>query len=253
MAQWVRNKFGAPCSKLRSLLKKVLVTLLGHFGAAIIIRPPGNCAPLPPALRPDQRRVVGWFRLTQHRNIDDNKPSSHSTSTHLQTTPLSRPLLSGSFALDTLHQAVLLLNERKFVYDVTVCPFHENPVCSELSLHCHAWLVIHDWRYHGRWNYRDCHGRSIPDVWDGNHALESLSWRRYLAFVTLSRFAQFLDSSLASAWIASRMTAFFSWKYVRACHQQMTTEKKLCHKFLKDLSKMQKNWSYKITLIEFSM
>ena len=48
----------APFSNLKSfgrkftVLKKVLVKLLGLFGAPIMIRRPGNCAPLPPSLRP---------------------------------------------------------------------------------------------------------------------------------------------------------------------------------------------------------
>ena len=47
-----------PCSNLRSfgtkctVLKEVLVTLLGLFGAPIGIRRPGNCAPLPPVVTP---------------------------------------------------------------------------------------------------------------------------------------------------------------------------------------------------------
>jgi len=61
MAPEARSKFGAPCSKLRSFgrkftsLKKVLVTLLGLYGAfrshlapSTVIQRPGNCVPLAP-------------------------------------------------------------------------------------------------------------------------------------------------------------------------------------------------------------
>jgi len=70
-----RSKFEPPSSKLRSfvskctVLKKVLVTLLGLFGApAVIWRPPivtrrpGNCVPLAPPLRP-------WLGLYINRDI----------------------------------------------------------------------------------------------------------------------------------------------------------------------------------------
>jgi len=51
-----------PCLKLRSsgskftVLKKVLVTLLGLFGAPIVTWRPGNCASLPPLVMP----LRGW-------------------------------------------------------------------------------------------------------------------------------------------------------------------------------------------------
>jgi len=47
-------RLAPPCSNLSSfeskctVLKKILVTLLGLFGAPIVIRRPGNCAPLAP-------------------------------------------------------------------------------------------------------------------------------------------------------------------------------------------------------------
>jgi len=59
-----------PCSNLRSFgskctsLKKVLVTLLGPFGVLIVIRRPGNCAPLPPSLRPCRH---GFHHMPEHQ------------------------------------------------------------------------------------------------------------------------------------------------------------------------------------------
>jgi len=58
-----RCKFGAPMFEPEIVQKQmycteVLVTLLGHFGAPqsfgalIVIRRPGNCAPSPSSLRP---------------------------------------------------------------------------------------------------------------------------------------------------------------------------------------------------------
>ena len=55
------------CSNLRSfgskcaVLKKVFVTLLGLYGAHIVIRRPGNCAPLAPLVTP--LRSKGAFSL----------------------------------------------------------------------------------------------------------------------------------------------------------------------------------------------
>ena len=42
------RSFGSKCT----VLKKVLVTLLGHFGALIVIRCPVNYAPFPPRYVP---------------------------------------------------------------------------------------------------------------------------------------------------------------------------------------------------------
>jgi len=63
MVPGAKSKFGAPCSNMRSfgskstVMKKVLVTLLGLFGAShshsatpAVIRHPGNCAPLLPII-----------------------------------------------------------------------------------------------------------------------------------------------------------------------------------------------------------
>ena len=65
MAPEARSKFGAPCSNLRffgtkcTVLKKLLVTLLGLFGALAVIRRPHSdtvpgelCPPCPTSLRP---------------------------------------------------------------------------------------------------------------------------------------------------------------------------------------------------------
>jgi len=52
MAPMQEASLEPPCSNLKSfgskctVLKKVLVTLLGLFGAPIVIRRPGNCAPI---------------------------------------------------------------------------------------------------------------------------------------------------------------------------------------------------------------
>jgi len=57
MAPGVRSKFGAPMFEPEVFRKQmycteVLVTLLGLFGAFMVIRRPGNCASSPPSLRP---------------------------------------------------------------------------------------------------------------------------------------------------------------------------------------------------------
>ena len=62
MVLGARSKFGrtSPCSELRSfvskcaLLKKVFVTLLGLFGAPIMIWRMANCAPLAPRRHPPE-------------------------------------------------------------------------------------------------------------------------------------------------------------------------------------------------------
>jgi len=58
MAPGTRRKFGAPMfepevfGSKSTVLKKVLATLLGLFGAPAVIWHPGNCAPLPPLVTP---------------------------------------------------------------------------------------------------------------------------------------------------------------------------------------------------------
>jgi len=56
LAPGARSKFGAPTFEREVFRKQmhcteVLVTLLELFGALIVIRLPGNCAPWPPTLR----------------------------------------------------------------------------------------------------------------------------------------------------------------------------------------------------------
>ena len=48
------RSFGSECAAL----KKVLMTLLGIFGAPIVIRRPGNCAPLTPSYAPVNAHLV---------------------------------------------------------------------------------------------------------------------------------------------------------------------------------------------------
>jgi len=58
MTPGARSKFGAPMfepevfRKQMHVLKKVLVTLLGLFGAPMVIQRPGNCAPFVPFVTP---------------------------------------------------------------------------------------------------------------------------------------------------------------------------------------------------------
>ena len=66
MAPGARSKFGALCSNLRcfeskfTVLKKVFVTLLGLFGAPVVILHPENCVPLSP-----HRYAPGCSQVTE--------------------------------------------------------------------------------------------------------------------------------------------------------------------------------------------
>jgi len=76
------------CSNLRSfgnkwtILKKVLVTLLGHFGIPIVIQHPGNCASLAPLhYDPDHQTYQHFFarlphKLFNHTNCEDTIQSA---------------------------------------------------------------------------------------------------------------------------------------------------------------------------------
>jgi len=80
MAPGARSMFGAPCSNLRSFWKQMhciqesTCDIVGifrrppqSFGAPIVIRHPGNCALLPPSLRP---LPTGWWNL--HSRLGQN-------------------------------------------------------------------------------------------------------------------------------------------------------------------------------------